>query len=458
MTGPNDGSDEFDRPKDTPENPDQHMTDPDQHENDAENPTREVRTDGGEVVTDPGQHAHQTPQPHGPETPAPGMVGRSQDTHTNPARPTESTNSQTNSSPTNLAEPYTDSETTNTPNADQLFSGAVSVDDVVEFYLDTNPWDVQPNTVKAYKNRLKYFQEFCAKGGIEDLGTVQPKTLDEFQNYLHEESSLEATSSIKSCLAAFRKFLQYCERRGVFDHGFHKLVILPTLSKHEGQDERWLARESAEEIVDHLETYRPFTKAHVVWAILAETGIRQSTLYALDLDDYDADERYLAVVNREETGTRLKNGYDAERELSISEEAARAIDGYIQENRNAVTDDNGREPLVTTRNGRLQKSTIRQYVYAWTRPCATGQYCPVGEDPDTCDAAQTNNAAYDCPESLSPHPVRRGYITHLRANGVPTEDVISKRCDANPDTIERWYDMSTESDRREARREYVEDL
>jgi len=145
----------------------------------------------------------------------------------------------------------------------------------------------------------------------------------------------------------------------VFDHGFHKLVILPTLSKHEGQDERWLARESAEEIVDHLETYRPFTKAHVVWAILAETGIRQSTLYALDLDDYDADERYLAVVNREETGTRLKNGYDAERELSISEEAARAIDGYIQENRNAVTDDNGREPLVTTRNGRLQKSTIR---------------------------------------------------------------------------------------------------
>jgi hypothetical protein len=36
--------------------------------------------------------------------------------------------------------------------------------------------------------------------------------------------------------------------------------------------------------------------------------------------------------------------------------------------------------------------------------------------------------------------------------------VISERCDANPETIERWYDMSTESDRREARREYVEDL
>jgi hypothetical protein len=37
------------------------------------------------------------------------------------------------------------------------------------------------------------------------------------------------------------------------------------------------------------------------------------------------------------------------------------------------------------------------------------------------------------------------------------EHVISKQYDANPDTIERWYDMSAESDRREARREHVED-
>jgi len=150
MTGPNDGSDEFDRPKDTPENPDQHMTDPDQHENDAENPTREVRTDGGEVVTDPGQHAPNAAAPWSRDASS-GMVGRSQDTHTNPARPTESTNSQTNSSPTNLAEPYTDSETTNTPNADQLFSGAVSVDDVVEFYLDTNPGTSNRTPLKPTK-------------------------------------------------------------------------------------------------------------------------------------------------------------------------------------------------------------------------------------------------------------------------------------------------------------------
>lgn len=232
-----------------------------------------------------------------------------------------------------------------------MFSGAIPLDEVIEFYLDINPWGVQPSTITAYRGRLKYFQEFCTKHDIKYLGDICIDTLDKFQNYLREESSLGATSSIKSCLAAPRKFLQYCERREIFDHGFHKLVILPTLSKHEGQDERWFARENAKEIVDYLEIYRPFTKAHVVWAILSETG-------------------------------------------------------------------------------------IRQYVYGWSRPCAIGEDCPVGKDPDTCEAAQTNNAAYDCPESVSPHPIRRGYITHLHANGVPTEDVISERCDANPDTIE----------------------
>ena len=121
------------------------------------------------------------------------------------------------------------------------------------------------------------------------------------------DSPLEAAASIKAYLAALGKFLQYYKRRGVFDHGFHKLVILPTLSKDEGQDERWLSRETAQEILSHLET----------------------TLHAFDLDDYDAGERYIAAVNREDTGTRLKNGYSTEREISISEDTARAIDGYI---------------------------------------------------------------------------------------------------------------------------------
>ena len=341
---------------------------------------------------------------------------------------------------------------------DELFSGRVPVDDVIEFYLETNPWDVKPATISSYRTRLGYFQEFCDEQDIQDLREIQPSHTDEYHNYLRKKPQLTSRQTIRSSLASLRKFFRYCERREIFDQGFHKFVILPSTSEREKIDDTWLPREEAKEIVAYLAKYEPFSKEHIVWALLAETGVRQSTLYAFDLDDYNSEERYIDVVNREDTGTRLKNGDAGQREISISSEAAEALDGYIQAKRNAVTDEHGREPLLTTRNGRLQKSTIRQYVYAWSRPCAIGKECPVGEDPETCPAAQTNNAAYDCPESVSPHPIRRGYITHLRANGVPTADVISDRCDANPDVIERWYDMCKKSERREARRSYIEGL
>ena len=387
---------------------------------DAEGVKSEIRTDGGEITTvNPAVDSTKTAaQPVEPETPeAPSAL-----------------------------------------DGTDFFSGVVNLNEVLDFYLQTNPWGVQPGTVTSYRTRLRYLRQFCDKKGITDLRDFRAHHTDEYHNFLRAQPQLESRKTIRDILGTLRKFLRYCERREVFDSGFHEIVILPDLSGKEGMDDTWLPREEAKEIVAHLAKFEPFSKEHVVWVLLTETGIRQSTLYAFDLDDYDSEERYVEAVNREETGTRLKNGSDGEREISLSSEACQAIDGYVQAKRHDVTDEYDRRPLITTKNGRLQKSTIRQYVYAWSRPCAIGKDCPVRRDPTTCEAAQTNNDAYQCPDSLSPHPVRRGYITHLRAEGVPTADVISKRCDANPETIEKWYDMCKESERREARRSYVEGL
>ncbi|MEZ3163840.1 tyrosine-type recombinase/integrase [Halorubrum miltondacostae] len=432
------------------------MTDPDETPGQFEasrEEDRELRTDGGEVVPESVQGTELQPD---------GTVAPSTTSHVKPweagelTQATETGTEQNTSSPENWSKESNNSAAN--PTADEVFAGTASVDDVIEFYLETNPWGVQASTVKSYRSRLKHFQAFCRESDIEDLEDVHPSHIDRFHDFLRANPQFGSKSSVRSCLSTFRKFLRYCERRNVFESGFHELVILPTLSESESVNETILSHEDAEEILTHLAKFEPFTREHVVWTLLAETGIRQSTLYAFDLDDYDAQERYIEAVNREETGTRLKNGKSGERELSISRDAGEVLDGYIQANRKTVTDEHGRDPLLTTRNGRLQKSSIRQYVYGWSRPCAIGNACPVGRDPDTCEAAQTNNAAYDCPESVSPHPIRRGYITHLRANGVPTADVISKRCDANPETIEQWYDLSTKSERRESRRSHLEDI
>lgn len=404
---------------------------------------KKLRTDGGEIITanSPAPSSYAGPTPEDTATPDGPTVDESSGTTPTKHGPADSKPIQSG-----------------IHDRADLFSGTIDPDEILDFYLETNPWGVQPGTVKSYGTRLRYFRKFCELRGIDDLRDFGGHHADEFHNFLREQPQLGSRKTIKDCLATLRKFLRYCERRGVFDQGFHEFIILPELSDTEGVDDTWLPRDDAKEIVAHLAKFEPFSKQHIVWVLLAETGIRQSTLYAFDLEDYNSEERYVEAVNRGQTGTRLKNGDEGEREISISSEACQAVDGYIQAKRNNVTDQYGRQPLITTRNGRIQKSTIRQYVYAWSRPCAIGNGCPVEKDPETCQAAQTNNDAFGCPESVSPHPIRKGYITHLRANGVPTADVISDRCDASPATIEKWYDMCMESERREARRSYVEGL
>ena len=368
MTDSNENPDQFE------ESPDQFEESPDQFEENSED-DREVRTDGGEVVPESVQGTEL--KPDGTATPG----ASSQDKPWEAAGPTQTTETgtgQNTSSADNWSKESDNSAASTT--ADDVFSGDASVDDVIEFYLEMNPWGVQASTVKSYKSRLKHFQAFCRETDIEELEDLQPSHIDQFHNFLRANPGLGSRSSVKSCLSTLRKFLRYCERRGVFESGFHKLVILPTLSESDAVDETILPHEDAEEILAHLAKFKPFTKEHVVWALLAETGIRQSTLYAFDLDDYDSEERYIAAVDREETGTRLKNGKAGERELSISPEAAEVLDGYIQANRKNVTDEHDRDPLLTTRNGRLQKSTIRQYVYGWSRPCAIANACPVEKD------------------------------------------------------------------------------
>ncbi|MFP8957677.1 hypothetical protein ACLI4Y_13200 [Natrialbaceae archaeon A-CW3] len=107
--------------------------------------------------------------------------------------------------------------------------------------------------------------------------------------------------------------------------------------------------------------------------------------------------------------------------------------------------------MLTTTHGRLSKNTIRTYVYAWTRPCAIGKDCPYGENPEECEAARRMNWAFKCPDSLSCHPVRKGYITAELTSGVPKE-ILCDCCDVSEDIMDKHYDHRTEETKMAARR------
>ena len=65
--------------------------------------------------------------------------------------------------------------------------------------------------------------------------------------------------------------------------------------------------------------------------------------------------------------------------------------------------------------------------------------------------------ASSCPSSVTPHPIRRGYITYLLQAGVPVE-VVSDRCNVSPKVIEMHYDVRSEEDKMRQRREVLDEI
>jgi integrase len=179
-------------------------------------------------------------------------------------------------------------------------------------------------------------------------------------------------------------------------------------------------------------------------------------LRSLDLGDWDSEGLLLHVRHQPESETPLKNGTEAERAIAVGEHYAEVIDDYVRINRDDVRDEYGREPLVTTQQGRISNGTIRETVYRVTRPCIVGRECPHGRDESECEALESYQSS-KCPSSRSPHTIRRGAITRMLRKGVP-EEVVSDRSNATPDVLEQHYDQRSERERAERRREFLDDV
>lgn len=75
------------------------------------------------------------------------------------------------------------------------------------------------------------------------------------------------------------------------------------------------------------------------------------------VEDYLRNRGQIKVRHRPETDTPLKNGIEAERIVNLDDRIMDVLDDYIQVRRHDVTDEFSREPLFTTRHGRLTGTT-----------------------------------------------------------------------------------------------------
>lgn len=328
--------------------------------------------------------------------------------------------------------------------------------EALERWLDKLRVDKSDSTVSAYHYRLKHFVEFCESEGITSIGDVNGWDLETYETTRRAQGLKPI--SLRNEIGTLQNFLGYCADIEQVDESLPDKITPPSVPKGDAVSDVRLAPADAKQLLEYYRTTPEdrYSRAHVLLELLWYTGARSGAIRGADLSDYDADERYLTFVNRPDQATRLKKSIDGQRSVALNDEVCEALDGYIEYNRYDVYDDYGREPLLTTVQGRMSRSAIRAYTYLATIPCLHSE-CPHGRDPEQCEFIDYGHAS-QCPSSRSPHQIRTGSITwHLNC-GWDIADVAQK-VNASVRTIKEHYDQQSMRDEMEQRRrEYVDRL
>jgi integrase len=242
-------------------------------------------------------------------------------------------------------------------------------------------------------------------------------------------------------------FLKWAASVEAVPEDLYTKLMIPRVQRGERSRDELLHAERAEKLLGYLSKYQYASREHIIIALLWETGMRIGAANSLDCDDVHIDADRIRLVHRPEQGTTLKNGQGGERLIAISSGLTDLLSDYIETNRYDVTDEYGRKPLLTTKQGRMHRNTIRRSIYRVTSPCYIDEECPnCTDDPDQ-----------KCPEAVNPHAIRRGSITHYLTSDVPVE-VVGDKMDVSRDVLSEHYDRRSEEVKLEQRRRYLDDV
>ena len=315
-----------------------------------------------------------------------------------------------------------------------------------ELYLDHKATHCTEATVQSHHYRTRHIVNWCEENGIDNLNDLTGRDLHEFRLWHMEEHDINQMS-LRQHMCTLRVFLKWAASIEAVPADLYDKVMVPKVGRGERQRDDMLSSDEAEELLEYLSRYHYASFRHVIIALFWETGIRIGAAHSIDLNDVCSDEGYIDLVHRPDTGTTLKNGKSGERPVAITEGLDELLEEFIENVRIDAVDEFGREPLFTSQQGRLTRSSIRRKVYDTTAPCFQGKPCP-----DCID-----NMDKKCPEAVSPHAIRRGSITHYLTKDVPIE-VVSDRMNVSRDVLDQHYDKRSEEVKLEQRRGYLDNI
>jgi len=331
-------------------------------------------------------------------------------------------------------------------------------DRAVDLYLESRADDASDWTLTSHESRLRPFLEWCdEEGNVRNMNELTGRDLYEYRvwrregHYSGAEVDRLAVTTLKTALSTLRRFLRFCANVEAVHPDLYMKVPIPTVSDNEEVSDSKIVPERVSPILEYLERYHWASRDHLMMLLMWHTGGRISDLRAIDLDDLDLEGHKpgMSIKNRPETDTRLKNADGGERYNRLSEEVANIIQDYIDGPRVDKLDDYGREPLLTTTEGRTSAGTVRQTSYKVTRPCWIGEDCPHGKDPKTCEWNSYDQAS-KCPSTRSPHDWRKARVTKYRNDGIQ-RGVVSDRLDASERVLDKHYDRASEREKADRR-------
>ncbi|WP_254838052.1 tyrosine-type recombinase/integrase [Natronomonas marina] len=310
-------------------------------------------------------------------------------------------------------------------------------------------------TIRSHRSRLGHFVTwFNEETDYDSLAELSGLDVRKFKLWRFDDDN--SIHTVATHLDTLRVFLRFCAGIDALDPEIPPKVKSP--NRPNGQRSNEITSDRAEAMLDYLDRYHYASVEHALVHLLWHAMIRVGAARSLDVDDLDLEEGYAEFSHDPSEDTPLKNDEGSERTIHLRPQTCQILADYIEQNRVDATDEHGREPLFTVEGceGRPHVNTLRNRVYAITRPCAHGQGCPHDRDPADCEAAQTMNDASKCPSSESSHAIRRGSISWALRNETP-KPVVSDRADVSPEIIDRNYSTLTDREQADVRSSQLPD-
>ena len=269
------------------------------------------------------------------------------------------------------------------------------MEEQVSTFLTTlqNKRQFSANTTAAYRNDLQQFMTWLANPPSEEqlvaVTAWQDLSDDHLERYLiHLRERDYAASTIARKTAALKSFSAWLREQGVIGQETGTKLASPRVEKHVpraiSHDEvtRLLQQPMASD-PDKAERIRD----RAMLALLYATGMRVSELVALDMKDIDL-EHHQVTCQGKAGRTRV---------VSISPQAAGAIEDYLARGRKALATTETDSLFLNHRGGRLTRQGFWLILKSYA------------------DAAGIDD--------ITPHTLRHSFATHALSQGAELADV-----------------------------------